>query len=433
MFARRGTVIVRALVVVRLVRRRRPTCARRLPGATIVVVDRSRSMPGDADAVATGPELAEDARREGVASASSPSARTRPSNAPERDARFSGFTLPLDRDGSDLGGALDTALALIPEDRPGSLLVVSDGENNGREPLPVARRAFARGVRIDVRPMARASGDDVAVERLDLPDEVAAGEPFQFSVWVKSEARTEREFALERDGRVLSSGKRTLEPGLNRLVFRDVLARAGVGEYQVRLAGAGDRTPENDTARGAVRVAGARSVLVVNHDGADDTLARALREAGIPVEVAQPESARLDRIALTGHRAVVLENVAADRIAGGLRCCATSSPSAAADCSSPAARRASASAATTARWSTRCCPCRWRCAKSTASSASRWPSRSIARVRCRSRSRPARRWTSPTSAPARRSSCLADRSVGVIAVDSAHHIVRARAGRGRRR
>jgi hypothetical protein len=56
-------------------------------------------------------------------------------------------------------------------------------------------------------------------------------------------------------------------------------------------------------------VAGQRGVLVVNDDGAEDTLARALRQAAIPVEVSAPDPAVLGRIALTGVRAVVLENV----------------------------------------------------------------------------------------------------------------------------
>jgi Mg-chelatase subunit ChlD len=318
----RGTQIVRALTAALLVLAAAAPYLRTQDAGRdlIVVVDRSRSMPAAADAEALEViRLAESERREGdrvgVIACGANSALER---MPQRDARFSGFERPLDRDGSDLGGALEAALALIQDDRPGSILLLSDGENNGRDPLDVARRAFARGVRVDVRPTARARGDDVLVERIDTPEQVAQGEPFQFSVWVRSGAKCERDFVLERDGAQLTAGHRALEPGLNRLVFRDVLPKAGTAQYRMRLEGGVDSPPENDSARAAVRIGGARSVLIVNHDGARDTLSSALERAGIPIVVRSPESAQLGRIALTSHRAVVLENVAAKRVAEGM-------------------------------------------------------------------------------------------------------------------
>lgn len=222
----------------------------------------------------------------------------------------------LDRDGSNVGEALDTALALIPKDRHGSILLVSDGESNGREPLAVARTAFARDVRIDVLPVARAVGADVAVERLELPEEVGAYEPFQWNAWVRSDEAREVEYVLERDGAELARGKTALVRGANRLTFRDVLTHAGTGGYRLRILDAADRCPENDAGIAAMRVSGQKPVLIVNQDGAEDTLVRALRGAGLPVEVAAPESSALGRLALTGMRAVVLENVSAERIGG---------------------------------------------------------------------------------------------------------------------
>ena len=98
-----------------------------------------------------------------------------------------------------------------------------------------------------MRPEERPVDTDLSVERVDLPDDVAVGEPFQFTVWVRSDERTESPFVLERGGVKLSSGKRVFEKGLNRLVFRDVLEEGGVAQYTVRVDGARDRVPENCT------------------------------------------------------------------------------------------------------------------------------------------------------------------------------------------
>ncbi|MCC7013374.1 MAG: VWA domain-containing protein [Planctomycetes bacterium] len=288
----------------------------------VLVVDRSRSMPSGSDAtVLEVAQIAEEARRAGdrVAVVSF-GGNVGIEQLPQRDARFAGFQRALDLDGSDIGSALEAGLALIPSDREGALLLVSDGEENGRDALGVARAAFARGVRIDVRPLVRGAEPDLSVERLDLPEEIGVFEPFQFGAWVRADARVEADYELERNGEVIAKGRRSFEPGANRMVFRDLLGSAGVVQYRLRLAGAGDATPENDSGVGALRVAGQRPVLVLNDDGAVDTLVQSLRKAGLPVAVATPEGTRLTRLALTGFRAVVLENVAADRVgANGMR------------------------------------------------------------------------------------------------------------------
>lgn len=315
----RATQAVRlALVLVCVALLAGPHLVRRAPGRDlVVVVDRSRSMPGGTDAQAVElVRLAEEARGDGDrVGLVTFGARPRIERLPSASARLDGFELDVDADASDLGAALETALNVLGPDRPGRILVVSDGESNGRDPLDVARRAFSRGVAIDTLCRGRDALPDLAIERLDLPDEVAVGEPFQFSVWVRSDARTEAEFTLERGDRTLSRGRRVFEGGgLSRLVFRDVVLTGGVADYRVRLKGPSDRAPENDVGLGAVRVTGPRQVLILNDDGARDTLVDALERAGLAVVVRAPEAAPLDRLGLTAFRAVVLENVAAERI-----------------------------------------------------------------------------------------------------------------------
>ncbi|MBL8861428.1 MAG: VWA domain-containing protein [Planctomycetes bacterium] len=287
----------------------------------VLVVDRSRSMPAGSNEVALElARLADAARADGdrlaVVAFGADAVVER---LPSADAPFARFQRTLDADGSDLGRALDVALDLIPPERQGSVLLVSDGEDNGRDPLPAARRAFARGVRIDVRPVARPDVSDLSVERVDAPEEVGPGEPFQFSAWVRSDRRVEAGWTLQRGASVLARGRRSFEAGLNRVVLRDVVLEPGVADYRFALDAAADRVPENDAAIAAVRVGSPRSILLVNDDGSEGALARALGAAAIPVVVASPETARLDATGLVAHRAVILENVAASRLGGRLR------------------------------------------------------------------------------------------------------------------
>jgi len=318
----RATNAVRALVVLLLsLALAAPYLRTQATGRDlVVVVDRSRSEPAGSDAQALELITMAEAQRTAADRVGVVSFGAAPlvERLPAATDRFAGFARDVDRDGSDLGTALATALELIPRGRAGSILLLSDGENNGADPVDVARRARARGVRIDTRATVRPERSDLSIERIELPEEVATGEPFQWSVWVRADARVESEFTLVRGGATLASGRRVFEQGLNRLVFRDRLERNGTARYDVALDAADDRVPENNRGIGVVRVHGAPVLLVVNDDGAEDSLVRALRGAGIDTRVAAPEAAPLDRVALTAFRAVVLENVAAARLPRGI-------------------------------------------------------------------------------------------------------------------
>ncbi|MCC7139567.1 MAG: VWA domain-containing protein [Planctomycetes bacterium] len=286
----------------------------------VLVLDRSRSVP--ASASASLDELADRAARE-----------ARPDDrwgvvTFGRDAVLEGTpragrvraapTRPVEADGTDLSAALDAALAAIPPDRPGSLVLVSDGEATGGDVEAAARRARRRGVRVDVVPLRRPGASDVAVEDVSVPGEVAASEPFQVVAWVRSEAPAEVTLRLLRDGAVVAEGRRTLRAGVDRVVFSDVVAEPGVHPIAVEVVGAADRVPENDRASAVVRVEGAFRVLCVTPDGRTDRLTDSLHAAGLELVVVAAERAPLTADALDGFRAVVLEDVpSGDLPAGG--------------------------------------------------------------------------------------------------------------------
>lgn len=235
----------------------------------------------------------------------------------EESGRFQGFNRQVDQQASDLGGALEVAVNLIEQGRRGTVLVLSDGENNGSDPEEAALLARSRGIRVDVRESSRPRTGDVAIDRIDVPGEVSTGEPFTIAVWVRSDRLDQRKLVIRRGDRLLGSSDVTLEPGLRRFVFRDLIDEGGIEEIEVTLVSSPegpDRIPQNDRAMAAVRATGPSRVLVLNHDGGEDTLVRILRKAGIPTDVSRPEEARLDLAGLAGYRAVILENVAAGRL-----------------------------------------------------------------------------------------------------------------------
>ncbi len=290
----------------------------------VLVVDRSRSVGAAAEERAG--ELFEGAvegarvgdRIAVVAFGRDSVVETSPTEAVGALSMTAGTRREVDRDATDLATALDRALALIPPNRNGSVLLVSDGESTGGRPLAAARAALRRGVRLDAVPVERPGVTDLAVEEIALPGEVAVGEPFRFSAWIRSERAGEVPFRLVRDGQVIAEGRHSLRPGVNRIVFEDRLVDAGVHRYDVEIADNDDRVPENDRASAVVRAMGGDRVLLVSPEGGrPGRLLDALQKAGIDVMVTGAASAPLDLDRLDGFRCVVLENVPADDLPVG--------------------------------------------------------------------------------------------------------------------
>jgi len=279
----------------------------------VVVADLSRSMPADSRGRALEIiKLLEQQRRRGDRVGIVTFGRdARIERLPEEFSEAGAFVQQVDGDGSDLGGAIALASSLIPRDRPGRLIVLSDGESNGTPVAAAAHEAAARGLPIDFRAWSRGSAVDVAVESLDLPGVVDEREPFQFTASVRSDRTVESEAVLLRNDVEIARTRRTFQPGATQLTFRDVVDRPGVARYRLELAAGGDRIPENNRGEGAVRVEAPPTILLVNARGGEDNLSRALAAGKLRVETAAASALPHDLAGLLPYRAVILENVPA--------------------------------------------------------------------------------------------------------------------------
>jgi Mg-chelatase subunit ChlD/uncharacterized membrane protein len=290
----------------------------RLPsraGTVVVVADRSLSMPLDADGQhkeainvlhdAQGPndQLAVVAFGRSTALEQAPAV-----------AKFPGFIHDVGRDGSQLTEAMETALGAIRVDSPGRLLVLSDGRWTGREPAAVAARAAARGIAIDYRVMQRPQANDVAIARLDAPSSVGPGESFLITAWVYAPTRQETAYELRRGPRRLAAGSRLLEPGLNRLTFRDQAGEPGTQGYALTIVPKEeDAVPENNQARLLVGIEGHRPILVVTSTPLSG-FPSLLQQGGLKVKSAPPENCAWTLEELSKYSAIILENVPAEAI-----------------------------------------------------------------------------------------------------------------------
>ncbi|MGV3622130.1 MAG: VWA domain-containing protein, partial [Archangium sp.] len=304
-----------ALLTVLTVAIARPEFRVRSAGSdVVVVVDRSRSMPPRAESNAEElVRLLEPQRRPGDRLGVISFGRSPRVDMPlSADGRFPGFTSSIDGEASNLSAALDAAGELIPADRAGRVLVLSDGRATGLDARAAARRLTARGIPVDVRFLGREEVErDVAVTSLAVPPTVAANEPFLVTATLKATSPSKATLTLLRNGKALAKTERELPTGSTVITFRDLIEKPGLGAYELRAVADGDGVPENDIGRAVVRVEGPPRVLLIT-DKPTGTLAKTLAESNLALEVMQPAPLTMQK--LEGVGAVVLEDVEAGRL-----------------------------------------------------------------------------------------------------------------------
>ncbi|MFZ5439454.1 MAG: VWA domain-containing protein [Myxococcota bacterium] len=304
-----------ALVLLLTLALARPELRLREAGSDVVViVDRSRSMPPRGEASAEELiRLLEPQRRPGDRLGVISFGREPRIELPlTGDGHFGGFIASIDGEASNLSAALDAAGDLIPAERSGRVLVLSDGRATGLDARAAARRLLARGIPVDVRHLGREDAAmDVAVSSLVVPPTVAAREPFLLTATVKATAPTKTTLTLLRNGKPIARTTRELPAGPTVLTFRDLVEAPGLAAYELRTETAGDGVVENDFGRAVVRVEGPPRVLVFT-DKPAGTLVRALREANLELDVRAPAPLTMEQ--LEGVGAVVLEDVEAGRL-----------------------------------------------------------------------------------------------------------------------
>lgn len=289
----------------------------RLPsraGTVVVVADRSRSMPAGTEeshkelidllhsAMGSGDRLAVVSFGQSVAV----------EQAPEH-GRFAGFLNDVGTDASNLGEAIEVAMALVPKDASGRVLVLSDGRWTGRDPSRLSSLAAGRGVPIDYRLRNRPTAGDVAIARVDAPTAVAPGEGFLLTAWVLSPLEQSAKVEVTRGTHVIASGERRLTAGLNRLTFRDRAIEPGSQGYQVRVTSAGDDpVPENNEARVLVGITGPRPILHITPG--PSSLTALLKAGGLDVRSIPAGQFHFTLEELAGYSSVLLENVPAEKV-----------------------------------------------------------------------------------------------------------------------
>jgi Mg-chelatase subunit ChlD/uncharacterized membrane protein len=220
---------------------------------------------------------------------------------------------------TDVAGALQLALALLPDEGAKRLVLLSDGRENVGRALAQAELAAAHGIELTFVPLSGPEGEiEVLVEALDAPADVRQGQGFDLTVVVHSTAQVGATLRVFGDGRLIHSQDVRLQPGVNRFLTPVEAAQPGFHRFRAQIAPDADTRLQNNEASAFTVVHGPPRVLLVEGQPEDGTsLAQALRAAGMDVAVAPPGELPTTLPELAAFDAVILANAPAAALPAG--------------------------------------------------------------------------------------------------------------------
>ena len=231
---------------------------------------------------------------------------------PTEDFALAGVESRVSPHQTDLAAGLRLAEAVMPSDYTRRIVVLSDGEETRGDAIAQAASA-GEDVELWARAWDRQEADEVLLEGLTAPDQVAEGSAFELRVVARAQHKTQGTLHLYRNERLLGSLPVELQGGRADLfVLRQDADESGFLRYRATLEVEGDAVPQNNVAVTTVAVEGRPRVLYVEgKKGQGRYLETVLEAEGMSVDVIQPGELSASLVALQPYSAVLLSDVPA--------------------------------------------------------------------------------------------------------------------------
>jgi Ca-activated chloride channel homolog len=225
------------------------------------------------------------------------------------------FRSEIDTYSTDLAGGLRIGGSLMPSYTNGRVVLLSDGNENAGDAVKQAAYLKQQGLTVDVYPVEPVHGDDVSLNRFDLPDNQFQGETANLDIEVESNIGTKSRIRIFENEKPVVDKEVSLEPGKNRFVFQHKASAEGFRQYRAEVLTDKDTIIENNEAYAFTNVKGDPKVLVVeNQKGEGKNLIDSLTASGLTVDVIQTELLPTVLSGYVQYQSIVFVNVPATKV-----------------------------------------------------------------------------------------------------------------------
>lgn len=227
-----------------------------------------------------------------------------------REDHFTKVMSVPDKTATNFEDALSRALAMIPAEGAGRVVILTDGKETKGDLGRMAPALLSRQVELFAYVYESEKGQDVYVEDVELPGYLYQGDLYSMTVTVVSNYETDARIQILTGGRETSAYDVHLNRGSNQFRFQQKVTGANVESFEVRVTAAGDTCGENNSYHAYSVVDAVPKVLLVSGMGEDSNpFQDLLRSAGCDFDVADAAGAPDSLKGLLEYKSILLQNV----------------------------------------------------------------------------------------------------------------------------
>jgi uncharacterized membrane protein len=214
---------------------------------------------------------------------------------------------------TDMEEAIRLAMGILPTDAARRIMILSDGRATIGDAESAAELAAATGIEISYVIFTREATPEVQVTGFEAPSTVNAGQDFDLTINIESEAATSATITVLASGEVIKRQAVELRAGTTNLTLPLTGGGAGFKDFQVQVEPAGsDGFYQNNQLSTFSRVIGPpRALLLYNSEEEIRYLQPALEQAGLTVDAMQPNELPIGLVGLAQYDSIVMANIAA--------------------------------------------------------------------------------------------------------------------------
>ena len=154
---------------------------------------------------------------------------------PRQSFPFEAVNSQLSKDGTNLEKGLVLAAAVIPEENPGRIVLISDGTSTEGDVTSTLDQLHARGIPVDVLPVEMNLDKEAWLDRIDLPSTVKVGESYEANVLLTAIHDGSGTLVVQENGNEIFRQDIDFQEGKNRITLPIYLREANYYEYTARL------------------------------------------------------------------------------------------------------------------------------------------------------------------------------------------------------
>ena len=180
------------------------------------------------------------------------------------EPEYLGIATNPDGSATDIEGAVEYAISLIPDSRLGRVVILTDGKETVGDVAQTADKLKENDVEICTMIYETELSEDVYLQNVDMPGKMAAGDAYNIKATVYSTFETDAKLKLYNGSEVIDSMDVHLTKGENTFVMKEVAGDEAIEERHVTVEAVGDTVVENNSMVAAALVEAPQKILVVS-------------------------------------------------------------------------------------------------------------------------------------------------------------------------